>query len=193
MLSTDQKGAVAEAAITHAAMELGVGVSRPYGDERYDLIFDLRPQLVRVQCKWAVRRSDVIVIRCYRSRRNADGLIRQFYSAAEIDAFAAYCAELRKSYLLPMRVFGDRRTIQLRLMPARNNQRLGVNWAQDYELAATLAREQGAIAQLGERERGTLEVAGSSPAGSTLFPIEALSAPRRPLERAAPAPFDGTR
>ena len=46
MLTTNQKGAVAEAAITHAALELGVGVSKPHGDESYDLIFDLRPQLV---------------------------------------------------------------------------------------------------------------------------------------------------
>ena len=30
-------------------------VSRPLGDERYDLIFDLRPELLRIQCKWAVR------------------------------------------------------------------------------------------------------------------------------------------
>jgi hypothetical protein len=39
----------------------------------------------------------------------------------------------------------------------------------DMIFAATLGR-YGAIAQLGERQRGTLEVAGSSPAGSTLFP-----------------------
>jgi PD-(D/E)XK nuclease superfamily protein len=46
VLTTDQKGAAAEAAIAFAAIELGIGVSRPLGDERYDLIFDLRPRLV---------------------------------------------------------------------------------------------------------------------------------------------------
>jgi hypothetical protein len=40
VLTTDQKGAIAEAAITHAALELGIGVAKPSGDERYDLIFD---------------------------------------------------------------------------------------------------------------------------------------------------------
>jgi len=40
MLTTDQKGVVAEMAIAHAALELGVGVSRLLGDQRYDLIFD---------------------------------------------------------------------------------------------------------------------------------------------------------
>jgi hypothetical protein len=166
VLTTDQKGAIAEMAIAQAAFELGVGVSRPLGDERYDLIFDLRPRLVRVQCKWAVRAEDVIAVRCYRGRRNANGLLRQFYTADEIDAFAAYCPELRTCYFLPLRVFGDRTTIQLRIAPARNNQRIGVNWAAEYEFAATLGSGPGAIAQLGERDAGSVEVAGSSPAGS---------------------------
>jgi hypothetical protein len=51
MLTTNQKGALAEAKIVAAAAETGIGVSRPLADERYDLIFDLRPQLLRVQCK----------------------------------------------------------------------------------------------------------------------------------------------
>ena len=53
MLTTDQKGAAAELAISHLAAELGVGVFKPLLDgEPYDLIFDFRPRLVRVQCKW---------------------------------------------------------------------------------------------------------------------------------------------
>jgi PD-(D/E)XK endonuclease len=156
MLSTDQKGAIAEAAIAHAALELGVGVSKPYGDERYDLIFDLRPQLLRVQCKWAVRRGDVVIVRCYRARRNADGLLREFYSADEVDAFAAYCAELRRCYLLPFDDLPSRQAIQLRLTAARNNQRLRIHRASDFEFAVTLAmHKHGAVAQLGERRAGS--------------------------------------
>jgi hypothetical protein len=66
----------------------------------------------------------------------------------------------------PLDAFPGQRTLDLRLGPTRNNQKLGINWAEQYEFAATLGRHHGAIAQLGERERGTLEVAGSSPAGS---------------------------
>lgn len=56
MLTTDQKGSIAETAITAAAARLGIGVYRPITDgERYDLIFDLRPRLLRVQCKTASR------------------------------------------------------------------------------------------------------------------------------------------
>jgi hypothetical protein len=68
-------------------------VYRPLGDERCDLIFDLHPRLVRVQCKWASSREGVIVIPLYSSRRAADGLRRTYYSSAEIDAFAAYAPD----------------------------------------------------------------------------------------------------
>jgi hypothetical protein len=39
-LTTDQKGAIAETAIVHTAIKLGIGVAKPIADERYDLIFD---------------------------------------------------------------------------------------------------------------------------------------------------------
>jgi hypothetical protein len=48
MLTTNQKGALAEAKIVAAAMELEFGVARPLGGERYDLIIDLRSRLLRV-------------------------------------------------------------------------------------------------------------------------------------------------
>jgi PD-(D/E)XK endonuclease len=92
--------------------------------------------------------------------------MRKLYSPHEIDAFAAYCAELDRCYFLPLETFGQRSAIQLRLAPARNNQKAGVNWAKDFEFAATLGL-RGAIAQLGERCHGMAEVAGSIPAGST--------------------------
>jgi PD-(D/E)XK nuclease superfamily protein len=114
MLPSDQKGAVAELAIATAAADLGIGVWSAFTVERYDLIFDLRPGLVRVQCKWASRRDDVIVVRCSRNRRNRDGLLRQYYSADDIDAYAAYCRESRRCYFLPIDEFENRIAIQLR-------------------------------------------------------------------------------
>ena len=165
-MTTDQKGAIAETAIIHAAAKLGIGVFKPLTDgERYDLILDLRPKLIRVQCKWAVRHGDVVAVRLYSCRRTSDGLVKRTYSADEIDAFAAFCADVDRCYFFPIDEFGGRSGVQLRFGPARNNQKLGVRMAKDYEFEATLG-SSGAIAQLGERQRGTLEAAGSSPAGS---------------------------
>jgi PD-(D/E)XK nuclease superfamily protein len=90
MLSSDQKGNIAEAAIVAAAVKLGIDVYRPFGEGgRYDMIFEVANRLWRVQCKWAPRHRDVVVLRCYSARRNRDGCVRRKYVAGEFDAFAA--------------------------------------------------------------------------------------------------------
>jgi hypothetical protein len=94
-----------------------------------------------------------------------DGLLRQFYSSDEIDAYAAYCPTVDRCYFLPIETFANRIAIQLRLGPTKNNQSSRINWAKDYEFAARLGRP-GAVAQLGERCHGMAEVRGSSPLGS---------------------------
>jgi hypothetical protein len=163
VLTTNQKGAIAETAIACAATKLGFGVLWPLAEgERYDLVLDLRPRLVRVQCKWAVRRGDVVEVRTGTSRRGPEGFIRTTYAPGEIDAVAGYCESLDRCYLLPIEIAAGRATFYLRLAPSKNNQRLGVNWASEFEL--------GAIAQLGERRRGTAEAVGSSPTSSTSKP-----------------------
>jgi hypothetical protein len=167
MLTTDQKGAFAESMIGAVAIGEGVGVSRPLTDERYDLIFDVGGRLWRIQCKWAVRLNDVVIIRCRRVRRGPEGLIRRSYLPGEIDAIAAYCAAIDTCYLLPAALSVERAAVQLRLAPTKNNQAIGIKWAQDFELRATLQRHHGPIAQLGERLRGTQKAGGSSPPGST--------------------------
>lgn len=175
MLTTDQKGIVAETKIAAAALAAGVGVARPLGDERYDLIFDLGDRLLRIQCKWAVKSKDVIIIRCRRVRRGREGLIRRPYRVGEIDAIVGYCAENDACYYLPVELSVERAAVQLRLAPTLNNQSVGVKWARDYELGATLSRLLGPIAQLGERQRGTLEAVGSIPTGSTFSDIAQTS------------------
>jgi hypothetical protein len=143
-VTTDQKGAIAETAIIHAAVKLGIDVYRPIAEGgRCDLILDLEGRLTRVQCKWAAHEGDVIVVRCYSSRRGATGFIKRGYTSDEIDAIAAYCVSLDRSYFIPMEQLAGRSHLQLRLGPARNNQRLGINWAEQFELEATLGRPQG--------------------------------------------------
>jgi PD-(D/E)XK endonuclease len=139
VLTTDQKGSIAELAIAREAAALGVGVFKPLTDgERYDLIFDLRPRLLRVQCKWAGRLDDVVIVRCRSCRRTRAGLLHRGYTHEEVDAIAAYSLELDSCYLVPLDDFEGRTALQLRLSPARNNQRLGVNWADDFAFEARL-------------------------------------------------------
>ena len=139
MLTTDQKGSIAELAITREALALGVDVYRPcFSGGRYDLILGLDAKLLRIQCKWATVKNDVVSIRCYSSRRGPDGFVNRAYSSDEIDALAAFCPKLDRCFLVPIARIDGRPTVQLRVAPARNNQRRLVNRAEDFDFAATL-------------------------------------------------------
>ena len=61
----------------------------------------------------------------------------------EIDAFAVYCEATDRCYFLRCDQFGGRTHIQRRLVPSKNNQQEGINWAKDSEFAATLSRPKG--------------------------------------------------
>jgi prevent-host-death family protein len=167
MLTSDQKGSIAEMAIALEAIKLGVGVYKPLSDgHRYDLIFDIGSRLLRVQCKWAPRRGEVVVVNCRSCRRSADGYVHRTYTSDEIDVFAAYCLELDRCFLLPVRVVPPAGNIYLRLAAARNAQRAAINWADAFSFEAKLGRS-GAVAQLEERRDGIAEARGSNPLGST--------------------------
>ena len=167
MLTSDQKGSIAEIEIAAAAIRLGVGVYKPLNDgERYDLIFDLGSRLLRVQCKWARRRGDVVIVAFRSCRRSADGYVRRTYTADEVDVFAAYCLELDRCFLIPLQVAPTAGAMHLRVSPARNAQLAAINWAKDFTFEATLGTS-GAVAQLEERRLGMAEARGSNPLGST--------------------------
>ncbi len=135
MLSSNQKGAIAEASITAAAIKLGIGVLRPLSDGlRHDVVFDAGGSLLRVQCKWAARSADVVVVNCRTARRGPSGYIRSVYGRDEIDLIVAYCAELDRCYALPPEIFDGHAEVNLRCAPTRNSQSVGVKWARDYEL-----------------------------------------------------------
>lgn len=158
----NHKGAIAEAVVCAEAIKLGLTVLRPTAEHnRYDLALDLGHRILRVQCKWAaLERGELVRVRTGGIRHTPAGYVRTTYALHEIDAVAAYCADLDRCYLLPAELIAGRHLISLRLEPPRNGQRAALHWAADYELS-------GAIAQLGERRLGMAEVAGSSPAGST--------------------------
>jgi hypothetical protein len=88
-LTTNQKGAVAEAAIAKAAFEPGIEVYRP-----------------------AIEGGR--------------------------DAFVAYCAARDRCYFVPFEAVGASPQINLRVSPPRNNQRLRIRNANDFDFAARL-------------------------------------------------------
>jgi prevent-host-death family protein len=162
-VNSNQKGNVAELAIAAEAARLGLAVLKPLSEHgRYDLVFAVGMHMLRVQRKWGTLTGDVVFARvgsCYHSPTR--GYVKTTYEASEVDLIAIYCEELTCCYLLPVELVTGQSRIQLRLKPAKNNQRAALNLAAHYEF-------RGAIAQLEERLTGSQEVAGSSPASSTL-------------------------
>jgi PD-(D/E)XK nuclease superfamily protein len=154
------KGAVAEAAIAAAAIELGIHVLRPLVEgRRYDLVFDTGDRLLRVQCKWAPKHGNVIAVRLQSQRCTPRGYVCTKYTKDEVDGIGIYCQALKQCFYVPIEKAAGRRSLHLRLAPAANNQAAAINWARDFEL--------GAIAQLGERSAGSRKVGGSNPPSST--------------------------
>jgi prevent-host-death family protein len=167
VLSSDWKGAIAEAKIAAAAIELGVPVLRPLVEHaRYDLAFEIGARILRVQCKWGGLDADraLIKVRIGGSWLSPTaGYVRSTYGVDEIDLVAIYCRELDRCYLLPVELVAGRSFIQLRLKPPKNGQRACINLAEDFELP-------GAVAQLVEHLNGIQRARGSSPLSSTPAP-----------------------
>jgi PD-(D/E)XK endonuclease len=160
MPTPSTKGSIAEAVIAAEAIKLGVVVLRPLIEgRRYDLMFDVDGLLLRVQYKWACRKGNVVVVNLRTSRLTPRGYVSTTYEPSEVDAIAAYCAELDECYLPPIEEVVGRRVVHMRLTSAANGQELAIRYAEPYRL-------RGAIAQLGERRAGSAKVEGSSPSSS---------------------------
>ena len=87
-LTTNQKGAIAEAVIAAEAIKLGINVLKPVAEHgRYELAIDMGSEVIRVQCKWGGVKGDVInasAIGSYHSPTR--GYVRSTYGSSVIDA-----------------------------------------------------------------------------------------------------------
>jgi hypothetical protein len=164
-VDSNRIGAIAETAIAAELVQLGYHVLRPVVEGRYDLAIYVDGCFIRVQCKSAPMRGENVVVRARTCRRTADGYRHGTYTADEVDVIAAYSPKLRRCFAVPITIFGHGGTVYLRTTPARNGQRAGLHFADDYLL--------GAIAQLEERCDGIAEVVGSSPTSSTPQAVDA--------------------
>ena len=162
VMNPNLRGTIGEMAIALEAIELGVEVFKPLSEHsRCDLIFGTGDRLYRVQCKSARLSGEVLQISLVSSWHTPNGYVRNKYLPHEVDLVAAHCHELSRNYLIPFdRVEEGKSGIHLRLTPPKNGQRASIHYAAEYELA-------GAVAQLGERRRGTPKATGSSPVSST--------------------------
>jgi hypothetical protein len=54
--------------------------------------------------------------------------------AGQVDAFAVYCPQIERVFLVPIEAVRTTMGARLRLEPAKNGQTWNVRWARDFEL-----------------------------------------------------------
>lgn len=121
-------------------LQLGYNVLTPYGDcERYDFVVDVNGKFVRIQVKTSKISEDGTKFSfCTTSTHYADGkCIHHPYTKDDIDYFATVYDN--KVYLIPVEE-NSSRSKSLRLVPAKNGQTRGVNWAKNYELEEVIKK-----------------------------------------------------
>jgi Holliday junction resolvase-like predicted endonuclease len=135
MAPLKQKGDLAELKVAADLADRGCAISLPFGEDcDYDLIADFGGILHRVQVKYTESDGKVINVRCI-SHSLTNGKIRRtkHYTADTIDWIAVYDRTSDRCYYLPARELGTGRSmLHLRLVPARNGQRIGVRDAGEY-------------------------------------------------------------
>ena len=107
------------------------------------MILDIGGQALACPVQVGVAQTRNARRRCESARRCADGFIRRRYTAEEVDAIAAYSLEFDRCFLIPIARVENKPAIALRLSPCRNNQRRRINWADDFDFAATIGRHKG--------------------------------------------------
>ncbi len=119
-----------------ALSEAGYGLLVPFGENmRYDLVIDDGDRLARVQCKTGRLRNGAVIFNACSSYAHHPNprVVKRDYQG-QIDYFAVFCQETRTSYLIPITDVKTRYQAGLRVDPPRNNQRVGIRFAADYEI-----------------------------------------------------------
>jgi hypothetical protein len=135
MKNTKEIGNLTELQCITGLYALGCDISIPFGNsQKYDLIMDYKGKLYKVQVKHAKDEftDGEVTHFSFKTRwqgHNMTGYTQTSYTKEDIDYFATY--HNGKVYLIPVEeCSGATKTI--RYVPPKNNQRIGISFAQDY-------------------------------------------------------------
>jgi len=107
-MNTKLKGDLAEQAAILQALKHGWEVLKPVGDRLpYDLVFDVKGLLVKVQvkCAWLDRPSGNYVVDNRRTKTNRQTMIRDVYCPTDFDFALVYLDDMDLFYIFPVDVF----------------------------------------------------------------------------------------
>jgi hypothetical protein len=133
-MTTQQKSEIAHLKVTFRAIELGIVLSKPVIETRYDFIADTNGKLERCQVKYAGkpnRNSEGAVVVNLRSW--APGRKRErVYTADEVDALLVYVPQVDMVCKFPPAMFVGKASFILRYAPPKNGQTKGLVLVEQY-------------------------------------------------------------
>jgi hypothetical protein len=138
MTNTKQKGNLTELQCLTAFVEMGFGVSIPYGDcYPYDFIVDIDGRLFKIQVKSSsLKDENSIKFSCRSTHVNCSGVVNVRYNQNDVDYFATYWNG--QCYLVPFKECSVEKT--LRFAPPKSGQLKGISFAKDYLLSAQVEK-----------------------------------------------------
>ena len=131
MRNSKEIGNLTELQCITGLYKLGCDISIPFGNsQKYDLIMDWQGKLYKVQIKHANEHEDThFTFKTRWQGHNMSGYTQTKYTKNDIDFFATYYQG--DIYLIPVEeCSGSDKTI--RMIPPKNGQIKGINFAKDY-------------------------------------------------------------
>lgn len=129
-MNTSSKGDRTEAVVLSALAKAGYTILVPFGVARYDLAVDDGTGIKTVQCKTGRTHQGCVAWNA--CSQNRDTKERRDYRG-QVDYFGVWSPDNDKVYLVPVEDVAVSEG-RLRLEATKNNQRVGVRLAADYEV-----------------------------------------------------------
>lgn len=110
---------------------LGYNISIPWGDNaRYDFVLDVNSKLYKIQCKTSRQSEEgVYKFNTKSTYINSQGNRSAHYTKEDVDFFCTFIEG--KCYLIPLEQTSRSEKV-MRFIPPKNNQTIGITFAQDY-------------------------------------------------------------
>lgn len=125
------KGRVTELKVITYFLEQGYVVSTPEVPCQYDILLDIGKQVLKIQIKTSrlSPEQDYIVFNTSSVTHNSKGYKQRSYSAEMVDYFCTFYNN--QCYLVPFENCGSKEK-RLRIIPTKNGQVKGINFAKDF-------------------------------------------------------------
>jgi hypothetical protein len=106
-MGTTEVGNIGEYAILLKALKRGWGVATPIGKPPYDLIFDVKGKLIKIQVKsaWFDSTSQNYVVEPRRTKTNRKIMKISSYGLSDFDFAVCHILEKDLTFIFPIKIF----------------------------------------------------------------------------------------